>query len=177
MVRLKVMLSLGVFVTFVFQFHYGTIKGTIRSSHIGRGNIFQFHYGTIKGSTPTTLTVTFAHFNSTMVRLKVDYFPIAPGLKQDFNSTMVRLKVFVACAVFSSFTDFNSTMVRLKVVPQIKYSPGKRFQFHYGTIKGLLYPRLPVNLTLFQFHYGTIKGSAPQNIELSPYISIPLWYD
>ena len=53
-----------------FQFHYGTIKSLTARIIRGLQRLFQFHYGTIKRPPPLIMTVEFARFNSTMVRLK-----------------------------------------------------------------------------------------------------------
>ena len=51
-------------------------------------------------------------------------------------------------------------MVRLKVTTLLPAGTVIfAFQFHYGTIKGLIYPSLLFLLEQFQFHYGTIKGA------------------
>ena len=70
MVRLKAAMEKACFISFLFQFHYGTIKS------FGAESKF----------------IHIAYFNSTMVRLKAGQ---AKGFKLselNFNSTMVRLK-------------------------------------------------------------------------------------
>ena len=54
--------------------------------------------------------------------------------------------------------NFNSTMVRLKGAGAINITDINKFQFHYGTIKGLDYYSKRREPYEFQFHYGTIKG-------------------
>ena len=56
----------------LFQFHYGTIKSQKDLFHGLMPNAFQFHYGTIKRFEPVVQWLRRLHFNSTMVRLKVD---------------------------------------------------------------------------------------------------------
>ena len=91
-------------------------------------------------------------------------------------------------------------MVRLKDIDEVDHVHYKLFQFHYGSIKGVLllifrtgisgfqfhYGSIKglssvVNLTAdyrFQFHYGSIKGAQKaQGLSVCPIISIPLWFD
>ena len=52
-------------------------------------------------------------------------------------------------------------MVRLKGLRNVSGRAATLFQFHYGTIKRVLYVCQPLISThLFQFHYGTIKRTA-----------------
>ena len=72
MVRLKVYChTLINLETFMFQFHYGTIKrDCLRHSRKTRTQ-FQFHYGTIKSFVSSFIfSFLISSFNSTMVRLK-----------------------------------------------------------------------------------------------------------
>ena len=55
-----------------------------------------------------------------------------------FNSTMVRLKGVFPPGTFPSRASFNSTMVRLKERGRKLREGCEQFQFHYGSIKGLL---------------------------------------
>ena len=55
-----------------FQFHYGTIKSNGKEYRLYDGE-FQFHYGTIKSGSPVMIDLDNESFNSTMVRLKVDF--------------------------------------------------------------------------------------------------------
>ena len=50
-------------------------------------------------------------------------------------------------------------MVRLKAdYPFYAFVAEIKFQFHYGSIKGLSVPVGKTHIESFQFHYGSIKG-------------------
>ena len=49
-------------------------------------------------------------------------------------------------------------MVRLKDREQEEGTAAWIFQFHYGTIKSLIFFNVQIHFSLFQFHYGTIKS-------------------
>ena len=49
-------------------------------------------------------------------------------------------------------------MVRLKEIMAATKPVILRFQFHYGSIKGVLDGTVSLMQSLFQFHYGSIKG-------------------
>ena len=78
------------------------------------GRLFQFHYGTIKRTVKTGRTADRVHFNSTMVRLKVNGKPICLTCPYQFQ--------------FHYGTIKSSPMNGTKLYPLL-------FQFHYGTIK------------------------------------------
>ena len=93
MVRLKDITSTINIARFVFQFHYGSIKGADVILKTMRLFKFQFHYGSIKGPGKRRSRICQRRFNSTMVRLKADRMQMIGCTKhQRFNSTMVRLK-------------------------------------------------------------------------------------
>ena len=78
----------------MFQFHNGSIK------RVGLGvdklarMMFQFHNGSIKSVIGLDRGRGFDRcFNSTMVRLKDEVYPVTVSSQTSFNSTMVRLKV------------------------------------------------------------------------------------
>ena len=134
----------------------------------------------LKGTPPLRPPALPAHFNSTMVRLKVAKMRIKPyfitfqfhygtiksfdrfvimNTEFYFNSTMVRLKVAYPTIGAVPVLYFNSTMVRLKDVVTNGKGITILFQFHYGTIKRRTEkPDGTVTLGSFQFHYGTIKS-------------------
>ena len=58
------------YATVLFQFHYGSIKGTYADRLSHDQFLFQFHYGSIKGVKSTGYQGSLVSFNSTMVRLK-----------------------------------------------------------------------------------------------------------
>ena len=78
---------------------------------------FQFQNGSIKRELLFAFQYDVIHFNSKMVRLKVDIKDVLKDISSYFNSKMVRLKVFTKNkgTVFSCY--FNSKMVRLKALP------------------------------------------------------------
>ena len=96
-----------------FQFQYGTIKSARGEWYAKMIQKFQFQYGTIKSSFEAHRISPLPHFNSSMVRLKVDRLNINYHLFIDFNSSMVRLK-----AKSTNWIGGHTT-----------------FQFQYGTIK------------------------------------------
>ena len=51
------------------------------------------------------------------------------------------------------------------------------FQFHYGSIKGTYRDTLVPEAIGFQFHYGSIKGFVVVTGRLTGTVSIPLWFD
>ena len=57
----------------LFQFHYGTIGGFASLLIVINEYIFQFHYGTIGGKKFIAPYTGIGNFNSTMVRLGVNY--------------------------------------------------------------------------------------------------------
>ena len=57
--------------TFVFQFHNGSIKSYFIPICVNSYFKFQFHNGSIKRVQINSAKVPVYHFNSTMVRLKV----------------------------------------------------------------------------------------------------------
>jgi len=54
--------------------------------------VFQFHNGSIKGSIFAKMEKELIGFNSTMVRLKAKIGTFSAHISGSFNSTMVRLK-------------------------------------------------------------------------------------
>ena len=73
---------------------------------------------------------------------------------------MVRLKDRNGYILNCFLLNFNSTMVRLKGwALRITGIPGRRFQFHYGSIKSFENNYLTEVKSKFQFHYGSIKRS------------------
>ena len=94
---------------------------------------------------------------------------------------------------------FNSTMVRLKETRQYKAELSLKFQFHYGSIKGILPPVMVASLMCFNSTMVRLKvpkGLADQPgksrfnstmVRLKGYtvpqdkaiimVSIPLWFD
>ena len=72
---------------------------------------------------------------------------------------MVRLKVGVTfCVVIRVDFPFNSTMVRLKDVRCVYHKNLTFFQFHYGTIKRILYFFLALEKTAFNSTMVRLKG-------------------
>ena len=57
---------------------------------------------------------SIAYFNSTLVRLKVEWKYDEKGQPIHFNSTLVRLKEYPNNYLFLLLPYFNSTLVRLK---------------------------------------------------------------
>ncbi len=54
-----------------FQFQYGTIKAKVGNDIVLPIVLFQFQYGTIKAETTCEYSAINLHFNSSMVRLKL----------------------------------------------------------------------------------------------------------
>ena len=125
----------------VFQFHYGTIKRTLRIDRTQATDKFQFHYGTIKRRYKRPQLCVAVHFNSTMVRLKGQR---ASQFQQ----------------IWIIFQFHYGTIKSLCINSGLIFA--RLFQFHYGTIKSGNCFRLNRTLARFQFHYGTIKSPYPQ---------------
>ncbi len=90
-----------------------------------------------------------------MVRLKVDLLIMLNDMEEYFNSCMVRLKGSIRLPTLNRQSYFNSCMVRLKETATALNTCKLKFQFLYGTIKGVKIFKL---LCLQR-------------------ISIPVWYD
>ena len=117
-VRLRVLLQIGIWWYInLFQFHWGTIKGQGASPAKLHRDQFQFHWGTIKGFRCFRGLFRRTYFNSTEVRLRAAGYSYPAGCRFHFNSTEVRLR---------DRKDPNAIEVFFA------------FQFHWGTIKGIL---------------------------------------
>ncbi len=58
---------------YIFQFHYGSVKSIWVNAQEAWITEFQFHYGSVKSSQTIIHIQDFGDFNSTMVRLKVQF--------------------------------------------------------------------------------------------------------
>ena len=113
-----------------------------------------------------------------MVRLKVFCIEHVLITLTYFNSCMVRLKDIVYEKTAPTDLYFNSCMVRLKETATALNTCKLKFQFLYGTIKGVKIFKLCFVSSVFQFLYGTIKGGSwDEVIPFDKMISIPVWYD
>ena len=108
--------------SFIFQFHKGTIKTDLFTGVLPTPQLFQFHKGTIKTCLLVACKVACKDFNSIKVQLKQANTERIKQLKANFNSIKVQLK-------HTNLTGENTTTI---------------FQFHKGTIK-----TLPLMLTTF----------------------------
>ena len=149
---------LSSYIPVMFQFHNGSIKSPVSLCFSDRLGVFQFHNGSIKSVLQGRKCVTYACFNSTMVRLNrgVYHNGYVWFIKFQFhNGSIKSIPRAFSTESWSSFQFhngsikslrqfqdnlpvlcFNSTMVRLNPVGICGEQRGEiRFQFHNGSIK------------------------------------------
>ncbi len=59
-----------------FQFLHGAIKGDSAGANKATDMLFQFLHGAIKGPAPVIVPPVDPDFNSYMVRLRVNFYPV-----------------------------------------------------------------------------------------------------
>ena len=80
---------------------------------------FQFLYGSIKSQPCLKNSTLLAHFNSSMVRLKVSLAELTMFVKKIFQFLYGSIKSITSIPAFSHSCNFNSSMVRLKELSAI----------------------------------------------------------
>ena len=165
---------------FFIGIQYGTIEGiTVHQfpEHIER---FQFQYGTIEGNTLcTAFCAAWAHFNSSMVRLKAGnwtnwawFYPISIPVWYDWRRSWFWSGWWYNCIsipVWYDWRKFNNVARAALFI----------FQFQYGTIEGtlarILYNKYPEIISIPVWYDWRWVGALLTAICWS--ISIPVWYD
>ncbi len=98
-------------------------------------------------------------FNSSMVRLGVNFFKILYGRLSRFNSSMVRLGVEGYWVYDTHPTEFQFQYGAIRRTCTLKFTlVDGQFQFQYGAIRSIPLLRIPFINSVFQFQYGAIRS-------------------
>ena len=93
MVRLRRQNGEMLFVLHTFTIHYGEIKTPLKLRNREHLATFTIHYGEIKTACVPWGVVILSHLQSTMVRLRRNYFTVFIPVYKNLQSTMVRLRL------------------------------------------------------------------------------------